>query len=570
MKRIALAALMVLLPLALFAQSQQAAPERKMLQQLGLTDAQVAQVMDIQTRTRDALRQGAAQVRLLRAQIDKAMVASTVDMQTVNGLVDQLSQARAGMQKTFLAARVQLQQIMGPDNLRLYMRHLRWELAHGFQGGRGGPWARPWPRGGGIGCSLFQLEAVFSRGRTLFLLFAFPAFWYSLLMENVVPAPAAAALCLLAVQAVLVLVRTPASVRPSVPLLLSGFLLAMTLRLLPFVSAAFREGLLIALIWSAGAFLIRATNRRMFWPWAGVSLALCLTLMLARALGYESAVQYGALRSFGVALLAAMPIGMSFGIWRVRRSMPALATFLAGGLWLLIGGAETTSGFALVSRTPFDGTPELLLSFCTGWLVFQEGYPERTSWRGSLPSLTPQEGRAQAMYARLLATESALVWQERVTAAGFLALGAAHEFKNTLSHVRLAAKHGLAQGEPGRKDDCLRLVLECANTGQDSAVEVLQLISSGGAEAFCTMEAARDLSVPIRRAGAALRGRRDRHRDGIRRRSRFPCTPLRRGADHPESHPQLRGELSKAPGGRSPAHHRQRQDRGRVGDHRSA
>jgi hypothetical protein len=149
MKRIALAALMVLLPLALFAQSQQAAPERKMLQQLGLTDAQVAQVMDIQTRTRDALRQGAAQVRLLRAQIDKAMVASTVDMQTVNGLVDQLSQARAGMQKTFLAARVQLQQIMGPDNLRLYMRHLRWELAHGFQGGRGGPWARPWPRGGG-------------------------------------------------------------------------------------------------------------------------------------------------------------------------------------------------------------------------------------------------------------------------------------------------------------------------------------------------------------------------------------------------------------------------------------
>jgi C4-dicarboxylate-specific signal transduction histidine kinase len=110
------------------------------------------------------------------------------------------------------------------------------------------------------------------------------------------------------------------------------------------------------------------------------------------------------------------------------------------------------------------------------------------------------------MYARLLATESALVWQERVTAAGFLALGAAHEFKNTLSHVRLAAKHGLAQGEPGRKDDCLRLVLECASTGQDSAVEVLQLISSGGAEAPCTMEAARDLSVPIRRAGAALRG----------------------------------------------------------------
>ena len=149
MKRIALAALIVLLPLALFAQSQQAAPEQKILQRLGLTDAQVAQVMDIQTRTRDALRLGAAQMMLLRAQINKAMVASTVDMQAVNGLVDQLSQARAGMLKTFLAARVQLQQIMGPDNMRLYMRHLRREFARGFQGGRGGPWFRPWQRDGG-------------------------------------------------------------------------------------------------------------------------------------------------------------------------------------------------------------------------------------------------------------------------------------------------------------------------------------------------------------------------------------------------------------------------------------
>jgi hypothetical protein len=148
MKRIALASLMVLLPLALFAQSQRA-PERKILQKLGLTDSQITQVLDIQSRTRDALRQDAAQVRLLRAQIDKAMVASSVDMQAVNGLVDQLSQARAGMQKTFLAARVQLQQIMGPDNLRVYMRNVRQQMAHELRGMRGGQRIMPWPRGGG-------------------------------------------------------------------------------------------------------------------------------------------------------------------------------------------------------------------------------------------------------------------------------------------------------------------------------------------------------------------------------------------------------------------------------------
>jgi len=147
MKRLALSALLVVMPLALFAQAQQA-PERRMLQQLGLTDAQASQVMDIQAKTWEAVRQDAAQVRLLRAQIDKAMVASAVDTQAVNGLVDQLSQARAAMQKTFLAAQVQLQQIMGPDKLRVYMRHLRQQFARGL-GRMPGARVLPGVRGGG-------------------------------------------------------------------------------------------------------------------------------------------------------------------------------------------------------------------------------------------------------------------------------------------------------------------------------------------------------------------------------------------------------------------------------------
>ncbi len=138
MKRIVLTALLIVIPLALFAQAAPA-PEKKMLQQLGLTDSQVSQVMDIQSKTRVAIRQDAAQARLLRAQIEKAMVATTVDMPAVNGLVDQLSQVRASIQKTFLAARVQLQQIMGPDNLQIYMRHIRHQLAHRFMDERQGP-----------------------------------------------------------------------------------------------------------------------------------------------------------------------------------------------------------------------------------------------------------------------------------------------------------------------------------------------------------------------------------------------------------------------------------------------
>ena len=147
MKRFAFSLLLVLLPLALFAQAQPA-PEKKMLQQLGLTDGQVSQVMDIQSKTRDAMVQQMAQVRLLRAQIGKAMVATTVDVQAVNGLVDQLAQARAAAQKTMLGARVQLQQIMGPDNFRVYMRHIR-QLFAREPGHQAGPRCMPMMRGRG-------------------------------------------------------------------------------------------------------------------------------------------------------------------------------------------------------------------------------------------------------------------------------------------------------------------------------------------------------------------------------------------------------------------------------------
>ncbi len=280
----------------------------------------------------------------------------------------------------------------------------------------------------------------------------------------------------------------------------------MTSRLAPFGGAALQELLLIAAVWAAGAFLIRATSRRMLGPWVGGCAALCLMLAFARALGFEKSVPYIALRSFGIALLAATLLGMLFRIWRQKRSYPALATFVAGCAWLIGGSVRTISGGAAVSWGQFAGIPELLLCLCTGWLVFQEGYPERTAWRGGLQSLRPKEGLAQSMYSRLLAAESALAWQERVTAAGFLALGAAHEFKNMLSHVRLAARHGLEQEDRGIKNECLRLVLESANTGQDSAIEVLERISSGSGEAPCILDAATDLKGPIRRAGAALRG----------------------------------------------------------------
>jgi hypothetical protein len=133
MKRILPVFFALILPMAGFAQSAQG-PEAKMLKQLGLTDAQVSQVMDIQGKTRTGVRADAVQLRLLRAQLDKALLPSTVDMQGVNTLITQMGQVRVDMQKTLVAARVQLRQIMGDDSFRAYTRYIRREKSAGYVG----------------------------------------------------------------------------------------------------------------------------------------------------------------------------------------------------------------------------------------------------------------------------------------------------------------------------------------------------------------------------------------------------------------------------------------------------
>jgi signal transduction histidine kinase len=183
-----------------------------------------------------------------------------------------------------------------------------------------------------------------------------------------------------------------------------------------------------------------------------------------------------------------------------NRSIPLLGILLAAASWIVVGVLGDLNG------SPLSSAPELLLSLCTGWLIFQEGYPERAAGRGSLPGLAARETLSQALYARMSTNENALAGQGRITAAGFLALGAAHEFKNMMSLVGIAARHGLERKNAAAKDDCLRLIMEHAGAAQDSSIEVLERISSGQ-EDWPRVFDAGSLSGPLRRAGAALRGR---------------------------------------------------------------
>jgi hypothetical protein len=147
MKRLAVFLLLCALPVALFAQGR-LGPEKQRLQQMGLNDAQVTQVLDIQGKTHAALRADAVQLRLLRAQMDKALLPApaSVDMLAVNGFITQMAQVRVDMQKTLVGAQLQLRTILGDDGFRAYMHQLRGRFHRGrsgrtaddgFQGGPG-------------------------------------------------------------------------------------------------------------------------------------------------------------------------------------------------------------------------------------------------------------------------------------------------------------------------------------------------------------------------------------------------------------------------------------------------
>src|SRR5271169_2047214 len=103
-------------------------------------------------------------------------------------------------------------------------------------------------------------------------------------MQNVSSFPVMAAGSLFAAQAVLILVRTRSCVRRLIPLPLAGFLGLLPAWVLLAPDSALHDPVLLALLWAAGAFLIRASNAGMFGMWSGATGTLFCSLLIGRAL----------------------------------------------------------------------------------------------------------------------------------------------------------------------------------------------------------------------------------------------------------------------------------------------
>ncbi|MGA2766430.1 MAG: HAMP domain-containing sensor histidine kinase [Spirochaetia bacterium] len=329
-------------------------------------------------------------------------------------------------------------------------------------------------------------------------------------MEKVSLLLAAVTITLLASEAVLLAARSARCARRQEPLYLSVFLFAVGVGMaFPFLLGA-GSFLAVFTLWAAGAFLIEARGRtrhgRLRVPWASACLAFVCLLVLGQLFGFGGSVGFAGFDAVGTCVLAVFPVRLMLGIGRGSRSTPLIVALVSACIWIVAAAADTVLISLGVRLPDLSIIPLFALSLCMGWLVFQEGYPSRAGWRGRLAALELQERLPHAAYARVLDHETALARQDRLVAAGLLVMGVAHEFKNTLSYIRAVAEHALDRPDAERKDESLRLLLEHAETGGESAVSLLDRLSREGRDAPCLIDAERDLAHFLRLVRAGYRG----------------------------------------------------------------
>jgi signal transduction histidine kinase len=297
-----------------------------------------------------------------------------------------------------------------------------------------------------------------------------------------------AGLTLALTQAALSAFRARGSADRRTPLLQSILFILLAAFLAAPAGSPLRTAAFSLLPWAGGAALLGAGRTRGLAAWSLVNVSFLLVTMLAWALGFAATTPFAIFRLLALGALASVLSGALFRAWG-RASFWPLA-FL--WLWMALAVLQRLFPELAEPLAPFADAPVVMLLLATGW--------REMMFYASAGAGTPPE----SLHARLAATESALAAQDRLSASAILALGAAHEFKNVLSHVKAAAQHGLSN--PQVREESLRLVLENAEEGQRSAAEVLEEAARTGREQPQAIDAGRDLVPFIRMVRAAFRG----------------------------------------------------------------
>ena len=141
------------------------------------------------------------------------------------------------------------------------------------------------------------------------------------------------------------------------------------------------------------------------------------------------------MRASAYGLLGLFPLALAGLLWRKTGETVDLLLFLASLAWAVAGAVE-------LGARPAGRLADALaapLVAAVGFMLVEQGYLSPLTSPGYADRLAVHRRLSRESTERLIDTQRALEVQDRLVAAGLLALGASHEYRNVLAALRASA-----------------------------------------------------------------------------------------------------------------------------------
>jgi len=235
-------------------------------------------------------------------------------------------------------------------------------------------------------------------------------------------------------------------------------------------------------IWSAGSYLgyISGYGRNRIWT-AAVGILGIVDLMMGM-LGYYGTLPFSIFCIFSIGLASLYPLGFVFRYYLQTRAGLFLYFFISFAVWMFSALYDSAASLFMLKSVH----AVLLVSFAPlfglFFFIFGEGYLKGAGLKSYYRRMDRKDEQIKSVYAQLIQTESTMIVNDRLIASGLLAAGSAHEFKNLLSSINIAAEYGLTAENTEEKDRSLRAIISSIEFGKEVVTDLLEKLAIGGRE----------------------------------------------------------------------------------------
>lgn len=235
-------------------------------------------------------------------------------------------------------------------------------------------------------------------------------------------------------------------------------------------------------LWAGGCYLSYISGWGHNSIWTAIATVVGVVIASLSLLGYYGTLPFSIFYLFAIGLASLYPIGLLFRYYLWTHDRLFLYFFISFFIWL---SASFYQAFTILFAA---AGPDILLWAAFAplaglfYFIFEEGYLKGTGLKSYRSKLSKKEEQISNTLARLIQTENTAIVNDRLIAAGLLAAGSAHEFKNMLSSISTAAEYGLYADKLKEKDKSLNAILSNIRIGKEIVTDLLEKLAVGGRE----------------------------------------------------------------------------------------